>query len=336
MTARRLLVSVGLVALIGIVAANLGRLSQLPEIFRHVNPLILILLIPIQLVGYYFNAKFYESFLSILGYKIDLKRLYKAAIAINFVNQAFPSAGISGISYFAKDLSDEVPSGKTTLAQLGWQVFGYLSFLVVLGIGFLLLFYGGNVNRVTVRVILLFIMLLLGIGIFLAAVINQRGLVERLLMPMVRFANRLWQRLRHRQLVTSEQIGGFLDEFYQGKQLLFQRHGLWHQPAIYSIVGNVTEVATVYVVFAAFGVWINPGVVVAAYTLANIFSLTGVATNGAGAYEAAMIATLVALGQPFSLSFSIVLVYRLVNMAVFLPVGFYYYRQRVTKKEVLA
>ncbi len=334
MNVRRVLVSVGLLAFVVIIAANLGRLSQLPQIFGHVNLFILVLLIPVQLVGYYFNAKFYQSFLKIMGYKVEVKRLYKAAMAINFVNQAFPSGGISGISYFANDLSDEVPGGKSTLAQLGWQVFGYLSFLIVLGVGFLLLFYGGNVYRVTVRLILLFIIILLGVGIFIAAIINQRSMVESITDRVIGLINRFWHRIRHRALVGTAQLKHFLDDFYQGKELLFQQRGLWHQPALYALLGNITEVATVYVVFMAFGHPINPGVVIAAYTVANIFSLTGVATNGAGAYEAAMIATLVALGQSFSLSFSIVLVYRVVNMATFLPAGFYFYRQRVRRNRV--
>jgi uncharacterized protein (TIRG00374 family) len=96
---------------------------------------------------------------------------------------------------------------------------------------------------------------------------------------------------------------------------------------VWAFVANLTEVLTIYVVFLAFGAVINPGAVIAAYTLANIFSLMSVFTSGAGVYEAAMITALVALSVPFALAVSVVLVYRIANMAIFLPIGFHYYRE---------
>lgn len=329
MIARRVLISLGLLALIGLLAANSGRLAQLPDLFRQVNLFLLFLVIPIQLIGYWANAKLYQSFLAILGYRVELGRLFEAALAINFVNQAFPSGGIAGISYLARDLSDQVPTGKSTLTQLGRLAFTHLSFLAVLLAGFLMLFYGGNVNRVTVRVILLLIIVLLGVGIFIVVILNHRPLVERLIQAPVNALNRLWRLIRRKTLIGKTQLEYFLEEFYQGREIFLQKRGLWHGPGVYALAGNLTELATIYTVFLAFGAALNPGVVIAAYTLANILALSGVATAGAGVYEAAMIGALVALGQPLSLSFSVVLVYRVFNMAVFLPLGFYFYRRRV-------
>jgi uncharacterized protein (TIRG00374 family) len=80
-------------------------------------------------------------------------------------------------------------------------------------------------------------------------------------------------------------------------------------------------------VFIGFGQLINPGVVITGYALAIILSITSIFTGGIGVYEAGMIGTFAALGIPFALAFAVVIVYRVLNMGIFLPVGFFFYRR---------
>jgi uncharacterized membrane protein YbhN (UPF0104 family) len=44
-----------------------------------------------------------------------------------------------------------------------------------------------------------------------------------------------------------------------------------------------------------------------------------------------MVTALTALGVPFALSLSVVILYRVLNFAIFLPLGFYIYRQTLTQ-----
>ena len=100
----------------------------------------------------------------------------------------------------------------------------------------------------------------------------------------------------------------------------------------WSLAYNVAEVLTIYVVFVGLGIWINPGVVITAYTLAIIASLAGFLTGGIGVYELGMIGTFTALGIPFATAFTVVLVYRALSMILFLPPGFYFYRRQLLGK----
>lgn len=321
----------GFIALAALVIFSRDRISQVISLLGHVRWYILVFQIIIQFGSYWFNAKYYQSVFDIFGYKIETKLLYTRALVVNFVNQAFPSGGISGTSYLSGSLKDEVPPGKTTLAQVMSYAFTGVSFLVVLAFGFLLLFLSGNLVQNSVRVIMLIILVIIVTSLIIIAIISERPRLERLAQRLVTWANWFNRRVlrQKRPVTTAEKLSHFFDEFYHGYETLTEHKGHWRMPFLYSLGGNLSEIATIYVVFLAFGHLVNPGAVIAAYTISNIASLVSPITGGAGAYEATMIATLVALGVPFSVSFPVVLVYRVLNFAVFLPVGYYYYRQTV-------
>ena len=121
----------------------------------------------------------------------------------------------------------------------------------------------------------------------------------------------------------------FLDEIYRGYELVKERKDRWPVFLGWSLAYNIAEVMTLYIVFIGLGSWINPGVVITAYTLAIIASSIGFITGGVGIYELSMIGAFVALGVPFTLAFSSVLVYRILSMILFLPPGFYFYRRHL-------
>ncbi|HSX14421.1 MAG TPA: lysylphosphatidylglycerol synthase transmembrane domain-containing protein [Candidatus Saccharimonadales bacterium] len=329
MTFRRILQWVGLLALASLIFLSRAKIGQVPHLLRGANWYILLLLIPMQVLSYWFNAKYYQSFFAIFGYYLATRPLLERAMALNFVNQAFPSGGIVGASYLSNSLSDQVPPGKTTLSQLLSYGFTVGSFLVVLALGFLLLFLTGQLDQGSVRFMMLLVLGILIFSLVIIVIIADRKKVERVGRAIVGFINRTARAVfRHRGSVISEaQSEHFFDEFYHGYEVLGEQRGHWRLPFLYSLGANVAEVATVYVVFLAFGQALNPGVMVTAYTLANIVSLISPITGGAGVYEATMIGSLVALGVPFDVSFAGVLVYRVLNAIIFLPVGYYYYRK---------
>lgn len=331
MKLRHILFYLGLAALLVALIVNTGRIEQLIQLIHQARWYILTLVLFAQALSYYCNARYYKSFFQIFGYKVRLRRLYEAALVINFVNQVFPTGGISGTSYLSSSLRDEVPVGKATLAQLVRYVFTFISFLVVLGIGFLWLFLGSGLSGVLARLTLLLILGIIFGSLILIVIIGDRPRAERVGQLIARLVNAIAQRFgRRRKTITTGQLEHFFDEFYHGYHLLLGQKRSWLKPLVWSLGGNLAEVATVYVVFAAFAAHLpNPGVVIAAYTLANLLSLLSFFTGGIGLYEGTMIATFVSLGVPFSLAFAVVAVYRTLNLIIFLPFGFYFYRQQL-------
>jgi uncharacterized protein (TIRG00374 family) len=336
MKLRRLLLLVGLIGICVLLLAHLGDLPKFWDALQDLGWYVVPAIIVVQLGSYYANARYYQAFFAISDYHVGLRRLFEASLAINFANQALPSGGLVGTTYLSEAVKPEVPAGTAALAQLGRYIFTFLSYFIVLAAGFLMLFLGRNsdLNKPSVKLVIILMLAVLGIGIVLLMVFQERKRLEPVLKLGVHIINGFGRRVLRRQkdLIGESRISGFLDEFYRGYHLVMDHKGRWPKLLGWSLAYNFTEVLTIYVVFIGLGVWVNPGVVVTAYTLAIIASLAGFLTGGVGVYELGMIGTFTALGVPFATSFTVVLVYRALSMIIFLPPGFYYYRRHLVRR----
>ena len=98
-------------------------------------------------------------------------------------------------------------------------------------------------------------------------------------------------------------------------------------PFVWSMLYIIVELTTPYMVFLAFGKAVNPGIVVMAYLIANIVSIFGGVFFSTGIFELGMAGTMVSLGVDFTLAVSVTTVYRVANLLIGLPPGFFYYRK---------
>ncbi len=250
------------------------------------------------------------------------------SLALNFVNQAFPSGGVSSLTYLNAQMP-EVPTSQITLTHFMRFVFTYISFTVILLVGFIILMLTGNVAAITSRFTLLIVSTIIALSVAGLAIISNEAWLKVVAQWVRRVANQLARRVlrRKRDVVTHEQLDRFVGEFHEGYAALRGDRHRWQGPLLYLFGNNITELLTIYVVFLSFGQFVNPGIVIAGYALANAVSILGVFTGGVGIFEATMIATFAALGVPFALATAVVIVYRVLNLAIFLPVGFYFYNK---------
>jgi uncharacterized protein (TIRG00374 family) len=333
MNMRRIFLLIGLVGIGVILTMNFGGFGQFLKTLKQLHWYVIPLVIVIQIGSYIANAKFYDTFFKLSGHIVSMKRLIQASLAINFVNQAIPAGGIAGTTYLSRSLAPEVPPGKSTLAQLSRYVFSFLSFLPLLGLGFIITFFSGNIGRVSVRLILFVIIVTITLGAGAIGFFSERSRMRKIVSPLVRFYNRVGKFFFRKSFkpLTAVEVGEFFDEFYSGYRTIMRKKNNWIKLLGWAMAGNFAEMATVYVTFIGFGIWVNVGVVIIAYLIAIAASLLGPLTAGAGALEFGMVGGFTALGIPFTLSFAVVVVYRFLNMLLFLPPGFYFYRKDLTK-----
>jgi glycosyltransferase 2 family protein len=116
-------------------------------------------------------------------------------------------------------------------------------------------------------------------------------------------------------------------ELHENYKELRKRKKELRMPLIYGLAANLTEIGAIYVVYIAFGHWVNPGAVIIAYAIANFAGLVSVLPGGVGIYEGLMTGTLAAGGVPAALSLPVTVMYRVVNFAVQMPVGYYFYQK---------
>jgi uncharacterized protein (TIRG00374 family) len=103
-------------------------------------------------------------------------------------------------------------------------------------------------------------------------------------------------------------------------------------PFFWALVANATEVATIYVVYIAFGEWVNVGAVILAYAVANVAGLISVMPGGVGIYEALMTGVLVASGVPAAVSLPVTVMYRVLSTIIQIPPGYVLYHGALRNK----
>jgi uncharacterized protein (TIRG00374 family) len=87
-------------------------------------------------------------------------------------------------------------------------------------------------------------------------------------------------------------------------------------------------------VYIAFGHLVNFGAVILAYAVANFAGLVSILPGGIGIYEGLMTLVLAAAGIPSRLSLPVTVMYRVLNMLVQLPPGYYLYHKALHTPKV--
>ncbi len=315
-------------ALVGLGYALRHQLADTLANFSKVNLWVLLLIIPIEILNYDAQARMYKHLFGTLGSRLSYKFWFKASLELNFVNHVFPSGGVSGISYFGMRLRrNNIRAGQAALVQLMKLVLIFFSFEVLLFGGLLLLAAVGKVNNFTILVAgSVTTLLLVGTFVF-GFIIGSRARIGTFFTVLTRVVNRLIYMVRPKQpeAINVTRVREIFEELHENYALFRSRYKELKAPFVYALIANLTEVLAIYVVYIAFGEWVNLGAIILAYAVANFAGLVSVLPGGIGVYEALMTGVLVAAGVPAALSIPVVVMYRVVNTLLQLPPGYYYY-----------
>ena len=318
------------VALIILAIAVRKQLGQTIDNLARVKAWALLLIIPIELLNYHAQARLYQSLFNIVGEKLKYVFLFKLSLELNFVNHVFPSGGVSGISYFGLRLRrDGISGGKSTLVQLMKLVMVFSSFEILLLFGMLALSAVGKVNGLIILIGgSLTTLLIVMTGIFLY-IIGDRNRIQNFFTITTRVVNRIIHVVRPRnpETLNIERLRPTFDELHENYGLFKSKFHDLEKPFLYGLLANVTEIAAIYVIFIAFGHWINIGAMILAYAVANFAGLVSVLPGGVGVYEALMLAVLTAGGVPAAVSLPATVMYRVVNTLLQLPPGYVLYHR---------
>jgi uncharacterized protein (TIRG00374 family) len=310
----------GLRDAIGGVLVNLGK----------VNTWALLLMIPLQVLNYDAYVRLYRSLFTILGEKIRYWPMYKATMELNFVNHILPSGGLSGISYFSVRMRNMGVSGsKATLSQVMKMLLLYVSFQPLLIFGVLARAARGHVNNFVMLVAgALITLLVVGtlIGVY---VIESRSRISTTMLFLTRLTNSVihFFRPRYEETINLSNAERAFNDVHDNYMILKRNWTQLKMPFIYTTVANLTEIATLYVVYLAFGERVNIGAVILAYAVANFAGLISVLPAGIGIYEALMTGVLAATGIPASLSIPVTIMYRVLSMSIQLIPGYFFYHK---------
>lgn len=303
-----------------------------------VNYYVLFLMVPLQALNYFAYSKFYGTLLSHLKQPVRTSSLYRVTLELNFVNNAFPSGGISGISFFGLRLRRYgVSGGSATLLQLMKFLLVFVSFQVLVAFGLSALAVEGGVNNL-ILLIAGVLATLTVVGTFLLAyIVGSKARINATSTMLTKFANRIIQfvRPKHPETINIARVKRVMGDMHESFGALRGDYSVLRKAFLFALLANVTEILTVYVVYVAFGEFVNIGAVIIAYAIANFAGMVSVLPGGIGIYEALMTAVLAAGGIPAALSIPVVVMYRILNMGLQLIPGWVLYHDSLRKGQSL-
>ena len=297
----------------------------------------LALIVPVEALNYHAQTRLYQRLFGTIDIKLDYKMLLKMSLELNFINHVFPSAGVSGISYFCVRMKNGsgVPTAKTSLVQVMKILLLFFSFEPLLLAGLVFLAIGGKANNLTMLVTGALSMLVVLVTIGFMYVAGSKKRINSFLDALASGLNKFIHTVRpsHSKTIKVEKARFLLEEMHEDYKVFRANPSGLKAPLWYCIMANVTEILAIYVVYVAFGKWVNVGAIILAYAVANFAGVLSVLPGGIGMYEALMTAVLVASGIPAALSLPVTIMYRVVNTVLQVPPGYVLYHRSVMARK---
>jgi len=309
-------------------------LNQLPQ----VHFWFVLLIIPLEVLNYHAQTKLYQGLFAVLHERIPYKFMYKTSLELNFVNNLFPSGGVTGFSYFGLRMkAQDMPAAKSSIVQIMKLVIVFISFQLLLVIGLLFLAIGGDVNELILLISGSIVTLLLVSSLMIAYIIGSKERINSFLSYITRLVNKVVHVFRRKnpETINLKRARELFTDLHNNYMQIRYNLDQLKTPLLYGLLANITEVMAIYVVYVAFGHWVNPGAVIIAYAIANFAGIVSVLPGGVGIYEALMTAVLATAGIPAALSIPVTVMYRVISMLVQMPPGYYFYQKALHSNRVL-
>ena len=318
------------IALVILVVAIRGQLADTFKNLFKVHAWALLLIIPVEFLNYDAQARQYQGLFKIVGNKLSYRSMFETSLELNFVNNVFPSGGVTGISYFGVRMrGQEITGAKATVVQLLKLVLIFLSFEVLIVLGLFFLAVEGHMNSLILLVAgMITTILVVGTGGF-AFIIGSKRRIAGFFTWATRQLNKLIKLVRpnNHETINVERARLLFEDLHENYMLLSRDWRALRRPFFWALMANFWEIMAVYVVYIAFGHLVNFGAVILAYAVANFAGLVSVLPGGVGIYEGLMTLVLTATGVPSRLSLPVTVMYRVLNTLVQLPAGYYYYQR---------
>lgn len=301
-------VSIGI--LVHVVGLALPGIKESAGALRQINPTFVVLALALEVLSLGALAQVYLHSVRTLGGALTYRKALKISMSGFTVSRVLPGGGATAGLFMARSLTTRgVPAAPAASAvfvagALGMAVLGS----IVIG-GALATMFTGELPR----------SYQIGIPVAAAGVFAAGLVVVRMLRSRAVRSHVLSSIERILRLVSTnislDKPAAFLDDVAETLPPLRRLAAT----ARWSALNWLTDAEVLWVLFAAFGEWVHPGVVLVGYGAAHLLNALPITPGGLGLVEAGLSATYVAFGVPPSVALTTVLVYRLISF--WLPVA---------------
>lgn len=309
---------VGLGALAGVLAVgfHLAEARDIWEAFRRANPVWLALGLALQALTYFAQGQIFREVARAGASFLSASTAYRISVTKLFVDQALPSAGLSGTAVAAQQLRRAGMSRPLVAASVVISIASYeLAYAFSLLAALPVVAARGSVHGLLAWAV---------VGFSIAAVIWS---VIVIWLAGRRSPPRLLARVG-----PVRELLGFLSaadpQLTRSRRLLTLASG-WQLAIV------AADAATLWVLLRGLDESISPIRVFASFMLANAFRTIALVPGGLGTFEGAAVISLHSLGVSIAVALTATLLFRALSFWLPMPLGFYWY-QRVGREALRA
>ena len=270
----------------------------------------------ISLVGY---TDLFRHILGVLDVRLTFRRVLNIVLAGLSFSHLFGAGGAAGmvVSYNALR-KQEAPHGLIFVAIAAQNFFAYVVLWVMFLLALVSVVSSGRVNPLSYAfalVLIAFLLWLSGYGIYLY---RHRAKMRRRVSQIAALVNRVYRR----ELIRPESLDEWLDSLFAAMRRMGTHRGAKRTAVAYSCMFWVFDLLCLYLVFLALGYHIALSALLVSYAVANAVGSLSPTPGGLGAVEGLLITLLVSFDVPSPQAIAVVLLYRLINFWLPIPVGF--------------
>lgn len=332
---RKFLIALILLLTIVFVIGRSAEVENLILTFQRGDLIFLLLALLIQMGWIVCNGASYQALFKIQGIDEKLGHTVRLSAAANFFNVIAPSGGMGGLLVFFSDARRHgYSTARIAVSGALWVLFDYAGLLMVLPLGFLVLFQNNNLKLP--EEIAASLLVLAGGGITFLLYLGMRSAEElgSVLAFLARIANRVMHLFIRRDYFQVERAYSFAHDAAEGiRELRRNPRGLL-PPLLLGLTNKVLMIVVLSLVFIAFQVPLDLGTVVAGFTMAYLFLIMSPTPSGIGIVEGILTISLHSLGVPLQDAAVITLAYRGYTFWVPFLFGLFTFRHLVRVQEI--
>lgn len=317
------------------VLTQISEVSEIVRILNHAKPLFvflafLLILLWIATVGFSYYVIY-----RLVGIKESyLHMVTLSSAAVNFVRIATPSAGIATLLLFISDAKEKgISSARVTFACVLYLLFDYFSLFITALVGLLILQSNQQLTWLEITATCLLGGIIGGLVLVLFLSSKHLDLLKKILGFIFQTLNRIIRIFSKKTHISDEQIIHFSEEIHIGAQTIHNNIRLLFLPTGLAFVNKALLISILSILFLAFGLAFDLGVVISGFTLGYLFTIISPTPSGIGVMEGMMTLALNTLGVELESAAILTLAFRAITFWTPFFLGMIAFRTLLNKQK---
>lgn len=337
---RKVVSVVTLVLLAIVIFAARAEILDAFNFLSEANIWVILLLIPEQFFMYYCCGQMFFSYLiarnKTSAKKIKAWSLVRISFELNFVNNAIPSGGVSGLGYMTwRLLPYGASAGQTSFMYLLRYIITVIANQAQTIIAIVVLALAGEILPGTGWVFALVSAVCAGVIaviVMLIVIAREESRINKFASALTKFVNGLVGRITfgHKpEILKPDLLRTYFLDIHKDLVAAGRNRRILNKPVVWGVIYSFLEVATYWIVGMSMG---HPELlpqIMVAEAIASIIGAVLVTPGGIGGYEGAMIFVMSALGVDIGLATAIVVTTRIVVLLGTVASGYGFYQHAI-------